>query len=262
MGRIVMDFVTTALFALLGAVAVGTVTFAIGYRMKRYDVVDAAWGWMFIVPAWVAALLHNMEPHAVMIAFIVTAWGLRLSYYIIGRIRTTTHEDERYVALRSKWPKRYTALQIFVRIYILQAVLAVIIATPVIGIIASTAVDGVLLAAGVAVSVLGIGIEVIADRQLKSFIGKPENNGKLMQTGLWRYSRHPNYFGETLMWWGMGIAAIGSSIGLFGVVGPAVITLLLLFVSGVPPAERRAQSKAGWNEYKRKTPVLVPFIRL
>jgi steroid 5-alpha reductase family enzyme len=114
----------------------------------------------------------------------------------------------------------------------------------------------------VAVWVAGFTIETLADKQLRQFISNPANKGHLMTRGLWRYSRHPNYFGELTMWWGLGIIALGVPNGLIGLLGPALISHLIIFVSGIPPTEKAFQGRIGWDEYKRRTSVLVPwFVR-
>jgi steroid 5-alpha reductase family enzyme len=115
------------------------------------------------------------------------------------------------------------------------------------------------LIAGLTVWALGYITETKADNQLKTFVINPKNKGTLMTDGLWKFSRHPNYFGEMLQWWGIWVVSVGTGFGLYAIVGPLVITWLLLFVSGVPLAEKRAANKPGWNTYKKQTSMIVPW---
>ena len=113
---------------------------------------------------------------------------------------------------------------------------------------------------GALVWLLGLSIEATADRQLRSFFAQPpETRGSIMQSGLWRYSRHPNYFGEVLLWWGIFIIVAPLAYSYIALIGPITITCLILFVSGVPMAERMMAGKPGWEEYTRTTSVFVPL---
>jgi steroid 5-alpha reductase family enzyme len=120
------------------------------------------------------------------------------------------------------------------------------------------AVSG-LVVAGVVVWVLGFVCESIADSQLRQFLKANTKKDALLTTGLWKYSRHPNYFGEVTQWWGIALVALSSPFGWVGLIGALAITTLICFVSGIPPAERRAASKPGWAAYKRATSPLVPL---
>jgi len=102
-------------------------------------------------------------------------------------------------------------------------------------------------------------VESVGDAQLKAFLRDPENRGKIMSTGLWRYTRHPNYFGEATLWWGIFLIALSGGVTPFAVVGPVTITLLLLFVSGVPLLEKSMKDKPGYAEYAAKTSIFVPW---
>ncbi|HET7629739.1 MAG TPA: DUF1295 domain-containing protein, partial [Candidatus Saccharimonadales bacterium] len=118
--------------------------------------------------------------------------------------------------------------------------------------------SGLALAGGL-VWLVGLSLESIGDRQLRHFMSNPDNKGKIMNRGLWRYSRHPNYFGELTQWWGIFIIALAAPLGWIGFIGPLVLTLLILFVSGIPLSEKRQAKKPGWSYYKKRTSVLVPL---
>jgi steroid 5-alpha reductase family enzyme len=107
--------------------------------------------------------------------------------------------------------------------------------------------------------VVGFLFESIGDKQLSQFIKKPENKGRLMTEGLWKYSRHPNYFGEITQWWGIWIIILSASNGLLGVIGPITISFLILFVSGIPLLEKKYKGREDFEEYKKKTSILLPL---
>ena len=113
--------------------------------------------------------------------------------------------------------------------------------------------------AGTLVWILGFLFESIGDKQLKDFLAKAENKGRIMDNGLWRYTRHPNYFGEVTQWWGIGIIALTSDYGMIGLIGPAVITFLIVKVSGVPLLENKYADNPAYQAYKKRTSMLVPL---
>lgn len=257
----VSDLVVSFLLALFLSLAFMTGVFFIGKEIKRFDVVDAAWGFVFIVIAvgtmMLSTVMHQSDIHWAKLAVVsvVAIWGARLATHIGHRITRTDREDPRYTEIRSKW-KSNTDRNVFVRIYMVQAVLATIVALPVIVINASNEIIlPEFVVAGLIIWGVGFVIESIADLQLESSLVR--HPGKLMTTGLWKYSRHPNYFGELMQWWGIGVMALSVAGGWFSIIGPLVLTFLILYVSGVPPAERRSAQKIGWTHYKRRTSVLV-----
>lgn len=238
-----------------------TLVFAYGYYKKRYDIIDSAWGPVFIVIAFSTyARTGSFDGTIFFLLMMVSFWGLRLFSHVFGRFRRTDSEDPRYIELRKKWPKKALDLQVYLRIYVVQALAATLISIPVILILSGSVIPQVTYASlGIAIWLTGFIIEIMADSQLKIFLSVPENRGKLMKDGLWAYSRHPNYFGEILLWWGIGIMTYGTQYALLGIVGPIVITILIIFVSGIPPAEKRSSKKPGWKEYAKKTNVLIPW---
>jgi steroid 5-alpha reductase family enzyme len=243
------------------AIAFMSALFVVGKRMRRYDLVDVGWGLVFIIITITALIISgDITPVGVLLLGMVMTWGLRLSSHIYRRLRTTDSEDRRYVELRKKWRGGNENVAIFFRIYVVQAVLATIICLPVV-LIAGVEISPALffVVTGFIVWALGLTTEVIADRQLQRFIHNPQNKGQLMTGGLWRYSRHPNYFGELLLWWGVGIIALGVPFGWVGLIGPATISYLIIFVSGVPPTEKAFAGRPGWDEYKQRTSVLLPW---
>lgn len=248
---------------LLVAISFITVVFFIGKKMKRYDIIDSAWGPTFILVAITSYLIsYQSTPYlsvCLLVVALVSIWGLRLCWHIASRFRSSQHEDPRYIELRKNW-KGHESLNIYTRVYLVQALLATIICIPVIHInlFDGSAWTGFALI-GLLVWLFGFGFEAIGDRQLKNFLSDKNNRGKIMQYGLWKYTRHPNYFGEVTQWWGIGIIAMGVMPWWVGLIGPVTITFLIMYISGIPPSEKRFEGRAGWKEYKAKTSPLVPL---
>lgn len=247
----------------LAAVSFMSLMFLLARKIGRYDVVDAAWGLSFIVVTLTSFLLQPGELFEPDLQLLVTAlvivWGGRLSWHIIERIKRTNEEDPRYVELRKTW-RGNVAANVYVRIYLVQAVLALLICVPVIH-INLFADNGIttLAWAGIMVWLLGFFFETVGDRQLRSFVRQPKNKGKVMDRGLWRYTRHPNYFGELTQWWGIFLMCLTTPFGFVGIVGPVLISYLILYVSGIPLNEKRFEGRPGWADYKARTSVLIPL---
>lgn len=258
-----LEYVLSSLaICLLAAVAFLSLVFVLAQRIKRYDIIDAAWGPTFIVvclASYFIAYSPAVLNLCLLVIGMVTLWGLRLAWHIGKRKVGSKVEDARYVELRRNW-KGNLAVNMYFRVYMVQAILATIICIPVIHI---NLFDGsqltVFALVGLMIWLAGFICEVISDRQLKVFLADKDSKGKIMQSGLWRYSRHPNYFGEITQWLGIGIIAMGVMPWWVGLIGPITITFLILYVSGIPPTERRFEGRDGWSEYKAKTSVLVPL---
>ncbi len=193
-----------------------------------------------------------------LVDLLVAVWGLRLSWHILRRFLRSSEQDERYTVLINNWPPRYRNVQAFWRIFLLQAVLATLISLPVIVIHLYRPEATWTSFAGMLVWIIGFGLEAVADLQLRRFLQRPRR-ADLLQDGLWQYSRQPNYFGEITMWWGIALICSVTPLWWLGSFGAVVITYLICFVSGIPPAEARAVGKDGWTDYKRRTSVLVPW---
>lgn len=245
--------------ALLGALVVETIAFVLALHAKRIDSIDIVWGISLI--AVISALYLLQWRHSLwgLIVFgLVVAWGSRLSWHIYRRFRRSHTQDQRYTRLMARWPQKYLPLQIFIRLFVVQALLATTISLPVIIVYYFQPATSWLTLAGLFVWFGGFVCELIADRQLSSFLARP-NHDQLMTSGLWRYSRHPNYFGEIVMWWGVALIACATPLWWLGLVGAVTITYLICFVSGIPLTEKQAQTKTGWAEYKKRTSVLLPW---
>ncbi|MCX6266314.1 MAG: DUF1295 domain-containing protein [Bacteroidetes bacterium] len=227
---------------------------------KDNSIVDVAWGAGFIIVA-VYTIIQSGEVdlRKMIVSLLVLLWGLRLSFHIMVR-NSGKGEDFRYKAWRNSW--KYFIIRSFFQIFMLQGLLMLIISTPIWFINFSTGGPlGPWDSIGLLVFGAGFMIEVIADYQLVEFKKNPGNKGKLVTTGLWSISRHPNYFGESLVWWGISFYALSFPYGWLALISPVTITLLLRFVSGVPMLEKKQSNHPDWAEYKAKTAAFVPFIK-
>lgn len=237
-----------------------TLWFIVGSYFKRNDVADIAWGLGFIVAALTPLILYGFDSwRTILVTSLVIIWGSRLSYHIFKR-NIKKPEDARYAAWRAAWGKN-VLIRSYFQIFVLQGVLLLLIAYPVLvinsnhGPLRVTMFDVI----GTLVWIVGFFFESVGDYQLRKFIKNPENKGKLMTTGLWKYTRHPNYFGEVTQWWGIWIIALSVPGGGWAIIGPLTITFLILKVSGVPMLEKSMEKNPEFAEYKRKTSVFIPM---
>lgn len=259
-----METIGTTAVILLVAVALLS---SMGFVLSRYlggrdDVADVLWGSLFVLVAAVSyGIYHRLfegASAALFVTILVVVWAVRITLHVGRRFARSTQEDPRYVELRRKFHGS-AAAQSYMRVFLLQGILALIIASPVVLVNASEQPLSPLVWAGGALWLIGFLWELVADRQLSSFVRKPTNKGKLMTIGLWRYSRHPNYFGELVQWWALGFIALLVPYGWVGLLGPLLLTFLIVKVSGVPLAEARASTKPDWDTYKSATSVLIPL---
>lgn len=227
--------------------------------MRRDDVsiVDSLWSLMFLVVALVyAAVTDSSGPREILVQVMVAVWALRLSAYITWRNRGET-EDYRYQEIRANNQPgfRYKSLYI---VFVLQAVLAWVISLPLAVAISGQADLGFLDYAGIAVFCVGLFFEAVGDFQLSRFRREPANKGKVMDAGLWRYSRHPNYFGNFTIWWGIYLIALSAG-GWWTIVSPLLMAFLLLKVSGVALLEKDISGRRPqYEEYIRRTNAFFP----
>lgn len=233
--------------------------FIVSLLRKRNDVADEAWGFGFVVLAWASFLLGTaQDTRGIIVGILVSIWGTRLAWHIFRR-HLGHSEDYRYAKWREDWGKWFY-VRSYVQVYLLQGVLLFLIATPILLINQSAGVSlNYLDVVGIFIWITGFVFEVVGDAQLAQFKKDPHNKGKLLQTGLWNYSRHPNYFGEVLQWWGVFVLALSVSNGWFGIVGPLMITFLILKVSGIPLLEKKMMENPAFAEYQKKTSIFIPW---
>ncbi len=256
------EVLTRMFWCWLASLAVMSALFLVSRKLRRVDVVDVGWGLSFVAIAVTGYFLGggHQVPFSTktLVLVLVLVWALRLATHIGRRLLKSKSEDPRYTELRSRW-KSQSGLQTFIRIFVVQSFLSLLVSIPIIHIHLLQEPEWSWLAVvGLAIWVIGFVIEVVADHQLATFVANPANKGKLMTKGLWSLSRHPNYFGELVMWWGVAVVCLGTPHGWVGLGGAVAITYLIVFVSGLPPAEKRASTKPGWEEYKRTTSILIP----
>lgn len=236
-----------------------TLVFILALLKKNNGIVDVAWGPGFILVNSVIFALHGSgQARQWLCLALVWIWGGRLALHIYRRNRGR-EEDFRYAAWRRSWGKHFV-MRSFGQIFMLQGLLLLLISAPLLLIVGQAQpplhlLDGL----GLLIWLAGFLFETIGDRQLAAFIRDPANRGRIMTGGLWAFSRHPNYFGEAALWWGMGILALSAPNGWLGLVGPLVITILLLFVSGVPLLEKKYKGRPDFEAYKKQTSIFFPW---
>jgi steroid 5-alpha reductase family enzyme len=237
-----------------------TLFFVIAVLKKDNSIVDIGWGLSYVYTANMTLYLtNNYNLRSFMITFIVTIWGLRLSYHIFKR-NLGKGEDFRYAKWRENWDHFY--LTSFLRVFMLQGVLSFIISTPIIKIIAAPYFNlKIIDFIGLFIWGLGFAFEAAADKQLKDFkaLADSEKDGHVLKSGVWKYTRHPNYFGDALVWWGFYTIALAVSGGWVFIFSPIIMTLLLRFVSGVPLLEKRYADDDEYQKYAKKTNKFFPW---
>lgn len=234
--------------------------FVLGTILKNNSIVDQAWGIGFVLIAFYSMIaLENYSVVSIITTTLVTLWGGRLFFHIMKR-NFGKPEDFRYANWREEWGK-FVIPRAFLQVYMLQGLLMMVIAFPIILIHEALASQFTFVTAfGVLIWIFGYYFEVVGDAQLRKFKSNPANKGKLMMSGLWRYTRHPNYFGEAVMWWGIFVIAISAGAPMLSIISPIAITFLLLYVSGVPMLEKAMIGRPGFKEYSRQTNKFIPWI--
>lgn len=236
--------------------------YAIALVRKNAGLVDVGWGLGFVVLALVLfSSLSAVTPLHLLLMSLVALWGLRLTWHI-GRRNLNQPEDWRYANWRREWGSTYI-WRSYLQIFMLQGVMMLIIsASIIIGFSTRIQPDLLFLSSGVFIWWLGYLFEVVGDRQLADFV-QPKKSGqtkkKIMDEGLWRYTRHPNYFGEVIQWWGLWLLVASLPYGWIAIISPITITVLILYVSGVPLLEQKYKNDKAWQKYAQKTSKFIPL---
>ncbi|HEX6231083.1 MAG TPA: DUF1295 domain-containing protein [Actinomycetota bacterium] len=246
-----------------GAAILGfmSLVWVVSLLARQASIVDIVWSLCFVVAAAVALLFGGGAfPRRLLMMVLVSVWGARLSIHILAR-NWGKGEDYRYATWRERYGPGYWWISLF-QVFWLQGLLAVAVSLPIQAAGAGrtpaslAALDGL----GAALWLLGFAFETIGDAQLARFKADPANRGKVMDRGLWRYTRHPNYFGDAVVWWGLGLIGLAAPWGWAALVGPAVMTFVLVRVSGVAMLERTiAERRPGYADYVRRTSAFVPL---
>jgi steroid 5-alpha reductase family enzyme len=257
-----MSLVATALIG-LGAIAVYvTLLWLLSLALRNASIVDIAWGPGFFVASVVYALLSEdgWSGRQYLVLALVGIWSARLAGYIFSR-NAGHGEDYRYQKMREAAGGAFWWRSLLT-VFFLQGALMWVISAPLLVAIHSDEPDSLFVTdfAGAAVWALGVTFEAVGDAQLARFKADPANKGKVMDRGLWRYTRHPNYFGEATLWWGYFVIAAGTPWGVAAIFAPALMTFLLVRVSGVALLERTIKKRRpGYEEYERNTSAFVPL---
>jgi len=235
--------------------------FIISLITKRNDVADIAWGLGFILLTWSSFFIADIKgTRSLITALLVSVWGIRLAWHIHTRNKGKG-EDYRYLAWRNQWGKWFL-LRSYFQVFVLQGIFLYIIILPVLFINKSENTPLVWFDfLGLTIWIIGFYFEAVGDAQLVRFKKNPNNKGKLLQEGLWSLTRHPNYFGEVMQWWGIAIVALAIQDGWMGLIGPLTITFLILKVSGIPMLEKNMESHPDFENYKKKVNAFFPRIR-
>ena len=231
-------------------------------RVTNASIVDSFWGAGFVLQTWVYFALtpDGFSLRKLLICAIVTIWGLRLSIHIYRRNHGKP-EDFRYQEFRRRYGPGYWWISFF-QVFLLQGILMFIIGTPLLlaQISPTPNASTIFDVLGLIVWIVGFYFESVGDAQLARFKADPNKKGKLLNTGLWAYTRHPNYFGDAAQWWGYYLIALGAG-GWWTIFSPILMTLLLIKVSGVGLLEKTlAKTKPGYKEYMQTTSAFVPWL--
>jgi steroid 5-alpha reductase family enzyme len=264
-----VDFSWAAAGILL-AVAVGvvvitfTATLVVARVVGRHSIVDVTWGLGFVLIAVAAyvvsgALGVGNDLVRLVALLLPVVWGLRLAIYI-GWRNHGKGEDPRYAAmLGDDHPPGATTAHVLRKVYLPQAGVMLVVVLPVLAAMVRTSTVPAVVIIGVVVWLVGFGFESVGDAQLARFKANPENKGKVLDSGLWRYTRHPNYFGDFCVWWGIFLVAVGHPAGLVTIVGPALMSYLLIGVTGKELTEKSMSNRPGYAEYVERTSGFFPL---
>ncbi len=244
-----------AVACLLAVVATMTATAIVARAVGRVVVVDIAWGLGFVVVALVAALVGS-NPVRWWLFVLVAVWGGRLGWHVGKRVLSTSDEDPRYAALLDGKPFSYAVTHVFLT----QGVALWFVSLPVQVAAGTHASSWAALSwIGVAVWAAGLVFESVGDQQLAAYKRDPDR-GPVMDRGLWRYTRHPNYFGDACVWWGIWLVGAGASGAVLAtVLSPVAMTYFLLFATGAKLLEKTMMQRRGYPEYAARTSMFFPL---
>jgi steroid 5-alpha reductase family enzyme len=233
--------------------------FFIAILRKDNSLADIGWGMGFILAAVYQLLVSDViNSRQILVSILILLWGIRLSIYIFSRNKGK-QEDSRYAKWRKEWGKHWL-IHSYLQVFILQGLFMLTIVYPVIFLHNKQANSlNWLDLAGVIIWLTGFIFESVADYQKNKFKQIPGNSHKLMDTGLWKLSRHPNYFGESLMWWGVFLVVLNVQHGILAVFSPVMITFLLTKVSGIPLIEKQHKDDPVYQDYIKRTSAFLPW---
>jgi len=242
------------------AFAVMTVFWLFSLVRRDAGVADIAWGLAFVSIAWASYAFGESSGAMLLAALLTSAWGLRLAFHIGKRNLSEEEEDRRYTKMRNKRPGIFW-LWSYPMVFLLQGLLALLVSMPLYSLGAADPDSiGAISLLGAVVFLIGLGFEAIGDAQLTAFRKDPSTKGQVMDRGLWRFTRHPNYFGDATVWWGLWLVAVGSGGAWWTFVGPLLMTYLIVKVSGVKMLEAdMAERRPAYREYMKRTSAFFPL---
>ncbi len=233
--------------------------FLVAQVIRNNSIVDMGWGAGFVLLALITLITQGAYVERnLLLVLLVTIWGGRLAYYIVRR-NWGKPEDFRYAKWRREWGK-WVVPRAFFQVFMLQGVFMLIVGYPII-LVNANPEPGLKFFdyLGLVVWLIGFFFESVGDKQMAEFKKDPANKGKIIKSGLWKYTRHPNYFGEATMWWGIFLLSLSVPLGWSGIISPLTITLLLLYVSGVPMLEKKYKDNPEFQEYAKVTSKFFPW---
>lgn len=254
-----MNLFVLALTGLAISIALFAVFWVIQYKIENSAIVDVFWGAsVAVVGVYFSVFTTGNSTRRLIAAVLITLWAARLSWYLYQRWSSHA-EDERYTALKVKWGNQ-AQIRMF-RFYQMQGLGSYLFALPLLAIGISTAPLGWLDFAGIAIWIVSIGGEAVSDQQLANFKKDPSNRGEVCDQGLWRYSRHPNYFFEWLHWWSFVFLSLSTYWGLLTLLAPLMMWLFLNRVTGIPHTEKQAVKSRGekYKQYQKTTNAFFPW---
>ena len=232
----------------------------ISLPLRDVSIVDLAWGAGFVVIVWVSRNWTQPSPRGWLLVVMASLWGLRLTSYLAWRNHGKP-EDYRYRAMRERHAPRFPIVSLFT-VFLLQGIVMWVVSLPLQSgnFYGARSPFNVFDVVGLIVWFVGLLFEVVGDWQLARFKSRPENQGKVCDRGLWNFTRHPNYFGDFMVWWGIYFVAAATGAGLWSITGPLVMSVFLMRVSGVTLLEKSLrQTKPAYAAYARRTSAFFPW---
>nr|WP_051989744.1 DUF1295 domain-containing protein [Gordonia soli] len=246
--------------ALVWLIILQATTFAIGHRLGRYNVVDVTWGAGFVGVGIIALILGPGDPlRRWLLAVLVAFWGLRLTWHVWSKTKGKG-EDPRYEEMLGRAGGGVGT--VIKKVFATQGAAQWFVSLPIQVSAVVGATSGpwiVVLVVGVALWLVGQVFEAVGDAQLKSFKADPANKGKVMDRGLWAWTRHPNYFGDSAVWWGIWLVAASAWPGVVTVLSPVIMTYFLVFATGARLLEKSMSKRPGYPEYQERTSYFIPL---
>ncbi|QNL20685.1 DUF1295 domain-containing protein [Hyphobacterium sp. CCMP332] len=245
----------------LGVLIYVSLFYILATIIKNWSIIDIVWGPGFVLIAIMAIIYtRNYNIFSLTISALVTLWALRLAFHI-GIRNIGKGEDFRYANWRKKW-QPHPEIQGYFRVFILQGIIMLIVSLPIYVTIkfSSTDYSFIYFIPGILIFFIGFILEVSADLQLRNFKKDDKNSGHLINSGLWSISRHPNYLGEIILWWGIGFFSLPFEYGYLGLLGALCIHLIIRFIS-IPVLEEKWKLRKDWKEIEKDTSILFPYLK-